>query len=94
MELPEYHWPNLRNLLTGLWERTQIFLTRVGTIILAFMVLLWFLSSYPQPPARGHGPGHSLQLRRHDGLGLETIFKPDRLQLADQRGAGAGPGRA
>ena len=26
MELPEYHWPNVRNLLIGLWERTQIFL--------------------------------------------------------------------
>ena len=23
MELPEYHWPHLRNLLLGLWERTQ-----------------------------------------------------------------------
>ena len=27
MELPEYHWPNLRNLVTGLWARTQICLT-------------------------------------------------------------------
>ena len=26
LELPEYHWPNLRNLLIGLWERTRIFL--------------------------------------------------------------------
>ena len=26
LELPEYKWPNLRNLLLGLWERTRIFL--------------------------------------------------------------------
>ena len=48
LELPEYHWPHLNNLLIGLWERTKIFLTRVGTIILALMILLWFLSSYPR----------------------------------------------
>ena len=57
MELPEYRWPNLRNLVIGLWERAKIFLTRVGTIILALMIVLWFLSTYPgaacrAPPAR------------------------------------------
>jgi hypothetical protein len=90
MELPEYHWPNLRNLLTGLWERTQIFLTRVGTIILALMVLLWFLASYPHAPAGGRRSGHSLQLRGHDGLGPGNCVQAARIQLADQSGAGAG----
>ena len=56
MELPEYRWPNLRNLLLGLWERAQIFLQRVGTIILALMVVLWFLSSFPAPPPGATGP--------------------------------------
>lgn len=45
LELPDYHWPNLRNLAIGLWERARIFISRVGGIILALMVLLWFLSS-------------------------------------------------
>ncbi len=35
LELPAYHWPNLRNLAIGLWQRVEIFLSRVGTIILA-----------------------------------------------------------
>jgi ferrous iron transport protein B len=76
MELPEYHWPNLRNLLTGLWVRTQIFLTRVGTIILALMVLMWFLASYPQPPAGASGPAICYSFAGMLGSGLETIFKP------------------
>ncbi|NLC24393.1 MAG: ferrous iron transporter B, partial [Oxalobacter sp.] len=50
MELPAYHWPNLTNLLLGLWERAKLFITRAGTIILALMVLLWFLSSFPGAP--------------------------------------------
>jgi ferrous iron transport protein B len=76
MELPEYHWPNLRNLLTGLWERTQIFLSRVGTIILALMVLLWFLASYPQPPADATGPAIRYSFAGMLGADLESIFRP------------------
>jgi len=76
MELPEYHWPNLRNLVMGLWERTQIFLTRVGTIILALMVLMWFLASYPQPPAGATGPAIRYSFAGMLGSGLESLFKP------------------
>src|SRR5215207_3628405 len=40
LELPEYRWPNLRNLTLGLWERVRIFMSRVGTIILSLMIVL------------------------------------------------------
>ncbi len=76
MELPEYHWPSLRNLVMGLWERTQIFVTRVGTIILALMVLLWFLASYPQPPPGAEGPAIRYSFAGMLGSGLETLFAP------------------
>jgi ferrous iron transport protein B len=76
MELPEYHWPNLRNLLTGLWERTSIFLTRVGTIILALMVLMWFLASYPAPPDGATGPAIRYSFAGMAGAGLDHLFKP------------------
>ena len=65
LELPEYRWPNLRNLLLGLWERVRIFLERVGTIILALMIVLWFLASFPAPPPGATGPADPVQLRRH-----------------------------
>jgi ferrous iron transport protein B len=76
MELPEYHWPTLRNLLTGLWERAQIFLSRVGTIILALMVLMWFLASYPAPPAGATGPAIRYSFAGMLGAGLDHIFAP------------------
>ena len=56
LELPEYRLPHLSNLALGLWERTRIFLTRVGTIILTLMVVLWFLASFPAPPPGATGP--------------------------------------
>ncbi|MET0290767.1 MAG: ferrous iron transport protein B [Steroidobacteraceae bacterium] len=76
MELPEYRWPNLRNLLMGLWERVQIFLTRVGTIILALMILLWFLSTYPAPPPGAVGPPIEYSIAGKLGQALNVVFAP------------------
>ncbi|MGH8132754.1 MAG: ferrous iron transporter B [Steroidobacteraceae bacterium] len=76
LELPEYRWPHLSNLVLGLWERTRIFLTRVGTIILTLMVVLWFLASFPAPPAGATGPAIQYSLAGFLGRGLEYLFAP------------------
>jgi ferrous iron transport protein B len=76
MELPEYRWPNLRNLVVGLWERAMIFLTRVGTIILALMIVLWFLSSYPAPPPGATGPAIEYSFAGMLGRALQVVFAP------------------
>ena len=76
MELPEYRWPNLRNLGIGLWERARIFLTRVGTIILALMILLWFLSTWPAPPPGATGAPIEYSLAGMLGRALQVIFAP------------------
>jgi ferrous iron transport protein B len=76
LELPEYRMPHLWNLLLGLWERTRIFVTRVGTIILALMVVLWFLASFPAPPAGATGPAIQYSIAGYLGRGLEWLFAP------------------
>jgi ferrous iron transport protein B len=76
LELPEYRLPNLRNLVLGLWERLRIFLGRVGTIILTLMVVLWFLASFPAPPAGATGPAIQYSLAGMLGRALEFIFAP------------------
>ena len=76
LELPEYRLPNLRNLLLGLWERARIFIGRVGTIILSLMVVLWFLASFPAPPAGATGPAIQYSIAGMLGHGLEYVFAP------------------
>jgi ferrous iron transport protein B len=76
LELPEYRWPHLSNLVLGLWERTKIFLRRVGTIILTLMVVLWFLASFPAPPPGATGPAIQYSLAGLLGRGLEYLFAP------------------
>jgi ferrous iron transport protein B len=76
LELPEYRLPILRNLALGLWERVRIFISRVGTIILSLMVVLWFLASFPAPPAGATGPAIQYSIAGIIGRGLEVIFAP------------------
>ncbi|HEX2584194.1 MAG TPA: ferrous iron transport protein B [Steroidobacteraceae bacterium] len=76
MELPAYHMPALRNIAIGLWQRVYVFLTRVGTIILALMILLWFLSSYPTAPDNAIRPAIEYSFAGQIGKALSTIFAP------------------
>ena len=76
LELPPYRRPNLRNLAIGLWERARIFLRRVGGIIFSLMVLLWFLSSYPQPPSGATGPAIQYSVAGWLGHALQPLFAP------------------
>jgi ferrous iron transport protein B len=76
LELPAYHWPNPRNLAIGLWQRIEIFLSRVGTIILSLMVILWALSSFPAPPPGATGPAIQYSIAGHIGSWLAVLFGP------------------
>ena len=76
LELPSYHWPHLRNLAIGLWERVWIFLHRVGSIILTLMILLWFLSTFPAPPDGATGPAIQYSFAGIIGRALEVVFAP------------------
>jgi ferrous iron transport protein B len=76
LELPPYRRPSLRSLALGLWERTVIFLRRVGTIIFSLMVVLWFLATFPAPPDGATGPAIQYSLAGMLGRALEVVFAP------------------
>ena len=76
MELPSYRWPSLRSLAHGLYERASIFIRRVGGIILALAVLLWFLSSYPGAPDGASGAAIEYSFAGRLGHWLEFLVAP------------------
>ncbi len=76
MELPSYRMPHPRDIAIGLYERGMIFIKRVGGIILALTVLLWFLSSFPAPPAGATDPAIDYSLAGMIGRALHTVFAP------------------
>ncbi len=76
MELPNYHMPTLRNVAIGLWERAMIFIGRVGTVIMALTILLWFFGSFPAPPDGATGPAIEYSIAGMLGHALAVIFAP------------------
>jgi ferrous iron transport protein B len=76
MELPTYHWPSLRNLAIGLWQRAHIFLARVGTLILSITIILWALSSFPAAPPDFAGTPIEYSIAGRIGAALAPIFEP------------------
>lgn len=76
MELPSYHLPRLSNLAIGLWQRAEIFLRRVGGIILIMTVCLWALSSFPLPPENATGSPIQYSIAGMMGQALAVVFEP------------------
>lgn len=46
LELPEYHLPRIKNVLTQVYERGKAFVVKASTIIFVSSVIIWFLSSF------------------------------------------------
>ena len=76
MELPSYRVPHVRDIAIGLWERANIFLKRVGGIILSLTIILWFLSTFPAPPAGATEPAINYSFAGQLGHLLHLVFAP------------------
>ena len=76
LELPSYRIPQPRDLAIGLWERAVIFLKRVGGIILALTILLWFLLSFPGAPEGATAPPIDYSFAGRIGHAMTAVFAP------------------
>jgi ferrous iron transport protein B len=76
LELPDYKLPRIRSLAIGLFTRAKMFLHRAGTTIFFMMVAIWFLASFPQPPADATGPAIDYSLASWIGHALEPVLAP------------------
>jgi ferrous iron transport protein B len=76
MELPSYRMPKVRDVAIGLYERGAIFLKRLTGVILGLTVLMWFISTFPSPPAGATGPAINYSFAGYIGRGLQYIFAP------------------
>ncbi len=76
MELPSYRFPDVKNVWIGLLDRGKIFLKRVGGIIFALSILLWFLCTFPQPPEGATLPDIDYSFAGMLGHVMQPIFAP------------------
>ena len=67
MELPPYRVPMLKSLLIHMWDRSKIFLRKMGGIIMIGSIIIWALSNFPRDP----GLEQEYEARR---TGLEAAY--------------------
>ena len=77
LELPPYRMPTLRAILSHMWEKCAQYLRKMGGLILAASVVVWFLTYFPQQTE-----GQSKQEHYENsyigriGKACEPIFRP------------------
>jgi ferrous iron transport protein B len=67
IELPPYRLPRLGDVLHMMWERSRMFLSEAGTIIVACAVVLWVLVSFPRQPDVPLSTSELAAIRAADG---------------------------
>ncbi|MFA5250170.1 MAG: ferrous iron transport protein B [Parachlamydiales bacterium] len=72
IELPPYRYPSFKGVFIHIWEKIWLFIKKAGTIILAFSMLIWALSSFPL----GVKYGSEQSLAGRTGKMIAPVFKP------------------
>ncbi|MFA7577915.1 MAG: ferrous iron transport protein B, partial [Candidatus Muiribacteriota bacterium] len=70
MELPPYRIPLFKNLMWKIYYRCSLFVRKAGTVILAGVVVIWFLGTFPQ------GVDVEQTYLAQAGKVIAPIFKP------------------
>ena len=63
MELPPYRIPMIKSLLIHMWDRSKIFLKKMGGYILAGSVVVWTLTAFP----------HNISYSKNYDLEIEQV---------------------
>lgn len=76
IELPSYKIPDPMNVARNVWQRGEIFLKRAGTVIFVLMVLVWFLSTFPQAPEGATAPAIDYSFAGMIGHAIQPLLAP------------------
>ena len=81
VEMPNYKFPLIKNIVLLVWEKTKNFVKEAGKIILAISVILWILASFG--PGREFNEAENILKQNHPRLSqieLETKINSFKLE--------------
>jgi len=88
MELPPYRAPMIKSLLIHMWDRSKIFLRKMGGIILVGSVVVWTLSNFPRNVE--YSVDYTAEIEKVNaayGARIDAAGMPDRETLEKKRQA-------
>ena len=76
MELPTYRLPTLRNVMYHMWDKTQHYLRKIGTIILIGVIIVWALEYFPRESKNTQSLKEKIQVvQQNDKISQEVKEK-------------------
>lgn len=75
MELPPYRIPTGRSILRHVWFRTELYLKKIGGVILVASVIIWVLSNFP----RTASPEISREIAKVEKMNIPESAKTETL---------------
>jgi ferrous iron transport protein B len=87
MELPPYRVPTGRSIVKHVWFRTELYLKKIGGVILIASVIIWIMSNFPRRIPAGFEQKISRIEKSHisDKQKAETIQKLRTEQKSEQQ---------
>lgn len=77
MELPTYRLPTFRNVVYHMWDKTQHYLKKIGTIILLGVIIIWALEYFPRKTE--NTSGFEAQIEQITNSEIPEIQKDERI---------------
>ncbi|OAQ20659.1 ferrous iron transport protein B [Thermosulfurimonas dismutans] len=74
LELPPYRLPTVRSLFFHMWDKTRIYLRKMGGVILVASLLLWGFSAFPR--VDGRSPDLAESYIGKVGQAMEPVLEP------------------
>jgi len=90
LELPSYKLPQVSQVARQVWINAGRFVTKAGTTILAFSVILWAISYYPRlPKTRAESIGTATRVRLEHAEPPAKQLTPEEIDTGVQNGISA-----
>ncbi|MBU1161780.1 MAG: hypothetical protein KKF96_04400, partial [Proteobacteria bacterium] len=86
MELPPYRLPMIKSLLIHMWDRSKMFLKKMGGYILAGSVVVWTLTAFPHNISYSKNYDLEIeQVKTYFQIEIEAAQESDKALLAQKR---------
>ncbi|MBW2490535.1 MAG: ferrous iron transport protein B, partial [Deltaproteobacteria bacterium] len=86
MELPPYRIPMIKSLLIHMWDRSKLFLKKMGGYILAGSVVVWTLTAFPLNISYSKNYDLEIkQIKTYFQTEMDAAQESDRALLAQKR---------
>ena len=78
MELPTYRLPTFRNVVYHMWDKTQHYLKKIGTVILLGVVIVWALEYFPRETKSTNDIKQKIELAEQN-MNLQAVEKQKQI---------------